>query len=102
MAFFRPSHCTEREADGTFEDCVPCSGVMLANAHAGADVHPVTNVEYEALRAASKPKTTTFVTLGELKRGLKDRYGWSGPIVTGAANVWQALTPSTAAAGSAS
>ena len=98
VAFFRPAHCTERESDGSFEDCVPCSGVMLANARAGADIHPVTKAEYEGLRDDGKPKLLDFMSLVELNVGLKKRYGFNGPIVVGKEAVWNALKPGMAAA----
>lgn len=78
---------------------MPCSGVMLANARAGADVHRVDKPEeYEGLRKDSDSASAKFMSLVELNVGLKKRYGFTGPIVVGAERIWKRLTPGTGAA----
>jgi len=73
---FVPSIVSEREA-GQWEDCVPCSGVMLENALRGADVHPATRAEYEGLRRDATGVAEASgdgMKLAELGTGLNRRY----------------------------
>jgi len=43
---------SEREPDGSWEDCVWASGVMIANVMVGENRYPATRAEYESLRYA--------------------------------------------------
>lgn len=74
---FVPRLVSEREAGG-WEDCVWASGVMLANGLAGADVHPGTRTEYEALRVAGgdgpAENPGDGSNLSQLQAGLERRY----------------------------
>lgn len=74
---FVPALVSEREA-GAWEDCVWASGVMFANGVSGADVHPATRREYEALRFAGTGVAEgngDGSNLRELSVGLEARYG---------------------------
>lgn len=86
---FVPELCSEREP-GQWEDCVWCSGVMLANGIAGANVRPSTRDEYEGLRFDATGVAEAGgdgSNLRELRTGLERRYhltdvqlggGWPG------------------------
>lgn len=74
---FTPAIVSEREV-GEWEDCVWCSGVMLRNAIAGADVAPATRLEYEGLRfdaTGVREGNGDGSNMRELERGLAVRYG---------------------------
>lgn len=79
---FVPALVSERESDGSWEDCTWASGVMLANAGTGADWYPATRAEYEALRVAGgdgpAEKPHDGSNLVQLAAGMSARYGWSG------------------------
>lgn len=93
---FRPAQSTEREPDGSYEDCRWASGVMLANAAEGRNVHPVGQKENEALRKASGDSMEGGSNIFDLEKGMRARYGWSGPIGEHSwTKVWSALTPGT-------
>lgn len=77
-------HLTEREADGTYEDCSWASAVEFARS-VGQNA-PATRAEYEALRLASGDIATPGnpgSNLWDVERGMKKRYGWAGTIGTG-------------------
>jgi hypothetical protein len=88
---YRPPQCTEREPDGTWEDCTWASGVMLWNAVNGRARVPSTRKEYEALRVAGgdgpAEKPGDGSNLAQLQLGMDRRYGWGpnriGPPGTG-------------------
>lgn len=67
-------HITEREGDGTWEDCTWCSGLEFYR-DAFDSSKPATHAEAEALRAASGEPPTGGSNLGDLRRGIKARYG---------------------------
>ena len=77
-----PSLVSEREPDGTWEDCTWASGVMLANAGTGGDWYARDRAEYEALRVAGgdgpAEKPGDGSNLGQLAAGMIARYGWAG------------------------
>jgi hypothetical protein len=79
---YRPPQCTERESDGSWEDCTWASGVMLWNAVNGRARVPSTRAEYEALRVAGgdgpAEKPGDGSNLAQLQLGMDRRYGW-GP-----------------------
>lgn len=90
---FRPHQCTEtNELHRT--DCTWCSGVMLANAAEGRDLHPPVRPEYEALRAASGDLVGGS-GLDELQHGLSVRYGWTRPISPSWTEFMAAFDPGT-------
>lgn len=81
MTIYRPPQCTEREPDGSWEDCTWASGVMLWNAVNGKAVVPSTRKEYEALRVAGgdgpAEKPGDGSNLAQLQVGMEERYGWA-------------------------
>jgi hypothetical protein len=89
---FVPYLVSEQEAGG-WEDCVWATGVMLGNAAAGADVHPATRSEYEALRVAGgdgpAENPGDGSRLSQLLVGLRNRYGLAEGLELG--NGWPAL-----------
>lgn len=78
---FIPAQCSEREAGGQ-EDCTWASGVMLQNAHQGANIRPATRHEYEALRVAGgdgpAENPGDGSNMRQLAVGISRRYGWTG------------------------
>lgn len=72
-------HVSEREV-GTWEDCVPASGVEFVRAGMNDRAKvPATNAEREALRAAmGLPEEHHGATLAQLGDGIKARYGLIG------------------------
>lgn len=76
-------HVSEREADGSWEDCLPTSAVMHARAARDRSI-PATHDEAEALRRASGAPMTGGMTVGQIVIGLRNRYGWDGgaPVTT--------------------
>lgn len=79
MSVWLATVCSEREADGRWEDCTWASGVMLANEAYGDIVHPHTQAEYEALRDASGDVPTPDSPgsgIKDLLKGFAERYGW--------------------------
>lgn len=81
MSVWLTTVCTEREPDGTYEDCSWASAVMLANEAHGTRKYPQTQAEYEALRAASgdtvKPGDPGS-NLDDVEKGMLARYKWTG------------------------
>jgi len=69
-------HVTEREPDGTWEDCVAAAGLELVRAGSNDRTIPATRAEKEALRAAmGLPEEHHGATLEQLARGIDARYG---------------------------
>jgi hypothetical protein len=96
-----PSLVSEREPDGTWEDCTWAGGVMLANAGTGADWYARSRAEYEALRVAGgdgpAENPGDGSNLGQLAAGMAARYGWAPGRIDG----WPAVAlrgPGTAVA----
>lgn len=90
-------HITEREADGTWEDCTWCSGLEWYRLVYNTKT-PATHAEMQALRAASGEPTTGGSNIGDLKRGIKARYGKStNAALTSFSALKSALTPGRAA-----
>lgn len=89
---YRPIFVSEREVAHThlngaadnaaWEDCVFCSGLMLANA-AKLGQYPATLVEAENIRDAAGASATGSTTNNQLNLGLSRRYGWTGKRVAG-------------------
>lgn len=106
MSMYRPPQVTEREPDGTWEDCTWASGVMLNNAAHGAAVVPSDQAEYQALRVAGGDGPAEHTGDGsnalQLQVGIAARYGWTprrlgAPgIATSWAEIWAMLVPGVA------
>ena len=63
MTFHRPAHCTEREVGSAWTDCVPCSGLMMANSEDGQAISkPVTGEELRALPGALAGNLFVFLS----------------------------------------
>lgn len=90
-------HITEREGDGTWEDCTWCAGLewyRITHDH----TRPSTHAEAEALRAASGEPKTGGSNQYDFLRGVKERYGKTiGQPIEGFANLRAALQPGWAA-----
>lgn len=100
---YRPPQVTEREPDGTWEDCTWASGVMLNNAAHGGPAVPSNQAEYQALRVAGGDGPAENTGDGsnalQLQTGIAKRYGWT-PMRLGApgistswAEIWARLVP---------
>lgn len=86
-------HISEREADGTWEDCTWDSGLEWYRLAYDAS-RPATHGEAQKLRAASGEPATGGSNLGDLARGIKARYGVTvPPRVSGYENLRAELTP---------
>lgn len=93
---YRPPQCTEREPDGTWEDCTFASGVMLGNAAHAAAVYPSTQAEYERLRRLSGRAMTGGTNLADLEKGMRLGWGWTATrttVHTSFASLWSQLSP---------
>lgn len=90
-------HISEREPDGTWEDCTWDSGLEWYRLTYDPS-KPATHAEAQKLRAASGEPPTGGSNIGDLKRGIKARYGKSTPTaISGFSALWTALTPGKAA-----
>lgn len=90
-------HITEREGDGTWEDCTWCAGLEWYRICFDR-TRPASHAEAEALRAASGEPPTGGSNQGDFARGVKARYGENLPVpVNGIANLHAALQPGFAA-----
>ncbi len=90
-------HISEREPDGTFEDCTWDSGLEWYRLCYDKS-EPATHAEAQALRAASGEPPTGGSNIGDLRRGIAKRYGKSVSLpVSGFSALWTALKPGTAA-----
>lgn len=85
-------HISEREADGTWEDCTWDSGLEFYR-DAYDPSKPATHAEAQALRAASGEPTTGGSNIGDLRRGVKARYGFTLPLPIDAKTILTALKP---------
>lgn len=91
-------HVTEREADGTWEDCTWCSGLEWYRlAHDPS--RPATHAEAQALRDASGMPPTGGSGIGDFIRGVSARYhvALTERPVSGFTALWNALKPGTVA-----
>lgn len=66
-------HITEREPDGTWEDCTWCAGLMWYRLVYDAS-KPATRIEAEAIRAASGEPPTGGSNIGNLRDGFRRHY----------------------------
>jgi len=97
---YRPPQCSEREPDGTWEDCTWAAGVDLGNAAHGRQVYPTTQTEYEGLRTASGDSMSGGSNVTpNLETGMLERWGWKGTILVAPsmAVLWAALKPGVGA-----
>lgn len=90
-------HISEREADGTWEDCTWDSGLEFYRDAIDNSV-PHTHAEAQALRKASGDTMTGGSNLGDFARGVKARYGKTIPARISAHNILTALKPGYVAA----
>ena len=91
-------HVTEREPDGTWEDCTWCSGLEWFRLVRDPKV-PATHAEMQALRAASGEPTTGGSSIVDLRRGLLNRYGFTAPpAISGFSPLWSAMNGRVAVA----
>lgn len=99
MTVYHPAQCTEREPDGSYEDCTWCTGVMLWNGMNGRTAVPPTRAEYEALRVAGgdgpAEKPHDGSNHGQLVLGMTRRYGAAPVELRGATfdRLWATLQP---------
>lgn len=99
MSVYHPNQCTEREPDGSYEDCTWCTGVMIWNAMNGRTVVPPIRAEYEALRVAGGDGPAEHTHDGsnftQLTNGMMRRYGHAPLEVRGSgfARLWSDLAP---------
>lgn len=90
-------HISEREPDGTWEDCTWDSGLEWYRLCYDAR-KPATHTEAQLLRRASGEPATGGSNIWDFKRGVKVRYGTSLPAALGTFNALKAaLTPGKAA-----
>lgn len=89
-------HISEREGDGTWEDCTWDAGLewyRLTNDKS----KPATHAEAQKLRTASGEPPTGGSNQSDFRAGVKARYGTTiVDAVKGFANLWRALVPGTA------
>lgn len=85
-------HISEREADGTWEDCTWDSGLEFYRDAFDAR-KPATHAEAQALRRASGEPDTGGSNLGDFARGVKARYGVTLPAPVAARTILSVLTP---------
>jgi hypothetical protein len=89
-------HISEREADGTWEDCTWDSGLEWYRLTYDKS-KPATHAEAQALRKASGEPTTGGSNTNDLRRGIKARYGVPVvPEVSGFTALRNSLVPGTA------
>jgi len=85
-------HISEREPDGTFEDCTWDAGLEFYR-DAFDPRKPATHAEAQLLRRASGEPATGGSNLTDLRRGIKARYGATIPAAINARNILIALHP---------
>lgn len=92
------THISERESDGSWEDCTWCSGLEWYRLCYDAS-KPATLAEAEALRKASGEPSTGGSNITDLRRGIRNRYSKVMPLpISGFSTLWRHLEPGTAAA----
>lgn len=90
-------HISEREADGSWEDCTFDSGLEWYRLTHDRSI-PATHAEAQALRDASGKGPTGGSNLGDLRAGIHARYGpWVQTPISGFDSLWVALSEGTAA-----
>lgn len=90
-------HISEREPDGSWEDCTFDSGLEWYRLTYDAR-KPATHAEAEALRHASGQPPTGGSNIGDLRRGIAKRYGvFVVASISGFSNLKAALKPGYAA-----
>jgi hypothetical protein len=89
-------HVTEREPDGTWEDCLPSSAVMHARA-AHSRAIPATHTEAQSLRNDAGLPEAGGVTIHQILVGFRRRYGWDGGQLVPTAQFLDRLVPGTSA-----
>lgn len=103
MTAYHPAQVTERESDGSWEDCVWTTGVMIQNAAHAATVAPTSRAEYEALRVDGGDGPAEHTNDGsnyiQLVHGMLGRYGWAPTLGTG--RQWATVQAILAAPGTA-
>jgi len=85
-------HISEREADGSFEDCTWDSGLEFYR-DAIDPSKPATHAEAQALRAASGEPPTGGSNLGDFRRGVAARYHHTLPAAISNKGILTALKP---------
>lgn len=91
------NHISEREPDGSWEDCTWDSGLEWYRLCYDAS-KPATHAEAQELRKASGEPSTGGSNVGDLRRGIKARYGRDvAPAISGFTALWAALDPGFAA-----
>lgn len=91
-------HISEREPDGSWEDCTWDAGLEWYRLCFDTS-KPATHAEAQALRAASGEPPTGGSNIADFRRGVLKRYGVTLPpaLSVGFAGLWSALQPGTAA-----
>lgn len=90
-------HISEREPDGSWEDCTWDSGLEWYRLCFDKS-KPATHAEAQALRAASGRPPTGGSNIPDLRRGIAKRYNKSVPAaISGWSALWSALKPGMAA-----
>lgn len=89
-------HITEREPDGTWEDCTWCAGLEWLRDCFRPSL-PATHAEAEALRAASGKGPTGGSNMSDFIRGVSARYKLALPAPINAHGIVDALKPGMAA-----
>lgn len=86
-------HITEREPDGTWEDCTWAAGLEWFRLCYDESI-PATHVEMQALRAASGEPLTGGSNIGNLRDGIRARYNVTVVgVISGIAALKAALKP---------
>jgi hypothetical protein len=89
-------HISEREADGTWEDCTWDAGLEFYRDAVDPSV-PATHAEAQELRKASGEPPTGGSNMGDFRRGVKNRYHDDLPPAINAHNILSALKPNMCA-----
>jgi hypothetical protein len=90
-------HISEREADGTWEDCTWDSGLEFYRDAIDSSV-PATHTEAQALRKASGDTMTGGSNLGDFRKGVAARYHDTLPAAISNKGILTALKPGYCAA----
>lgn len=96
-ALYAHDHISERESDGSWEDCTWDAGLEFYRIAFDAS-RPATHAEAQALRAASGEPTTGGSNVGDFRRGVTRRYNRALPAAVGGFSaLWTLLSPGTVA-----